>query len=323
MILSSSMKTISQNTAEWNIQYFGFFDNREYFNKYIDSQTIFGNRLEASGSFNIDTMHRFEAGINYLHEFGSEISDAPLVPTIYYEFSGEKLDFSIGSFPRFYKVIYPNLMIYDTIVYFRPNIEGSFLQYNFNNAYQNLWIDWVGRQTETRNESFLAGTSGKVSFGSFFIENYFYMYHLAGTSIYDTTFHIRDNGGGTILPGFQTDTKLKFNFKLGPVFSYDRRRPDPYINKLGFFAQSEASFSRFLVRISTYFGDALDFPYGDSFYTSTRYTRIDGEVNLIKKVNIHILFQYSLHYVYFEADNAARFTVRINFNKNKALGHKK
>ena len=216
LFLLLSLSTIfltskSQETFEWKTHYFSFFDNREYAqNPYIQSQTMFGSRLDVSVGFCIDSVHLIQAGADYLYEFGANANSIPLFPTLYYAYSNKHLDFYFGAFPRTELPNYPTLLLTDTLNYYRPNIEGSLLNYKGKNGFQNIWADWTGRQTDTRNERFLAGTSGIIKSGIFYFENFLYMYHHAGTATKDTSFHLRDNGGGVFLAGLDLREKYFF-----------------------------------------------------------------------------------------------------------------
>ena len=281
----------SQESFEWKTQYFSFFDNREYFNPYIQPQTIFGNRLDLSVGFRIDSVHLIQAGADYLYEFGADANTVPLYPTIYYSYTNKRFDFHFGAFPRSDKINYPNLLLSDTLKYYRPNIEGMLLNIKGKTGFQNFWIDWVGRQTDTNNERFLAGTSGKIKTGNIFFENYLYMYHSAATATEDTSFHLRDNGGGALLMGLDLSKRFFIKFSIGTAFSYDRYRPDPYEINKGIYGKLKFEYKRFILRFTHYNGDGLSLGYGDQFYKAQKYTRIDGEINLIKHKNIYLQFQ--------------------------------
>ena len=52
--------------------YFGFFDNREYFNEFVNDQTIFGSRIYGELGYSFNENNRIMAGADYLYEFGSK-----------------------------------------------------------------------------------------------------------------------------------------------------------------------------------------------------------------------------------------------------------
>lgn len=135
----------SQENFEWDIKDFTFLDNREYNRGFAKPQTIFGTRIDFTTGFRIDSVHLFQFGADYLYEFGAKANATPLFPTIYYSYSSKKYDFNFGAFPRANKLNYPRLLLNDTLQYYRPNIEGTYVNYKGKYGNQNFWIDWVGR----------------------------------------------------------------------------------------------------------------------------------------------------------------------------------
>ena len=313
-IILISFSANSQEKFEWNIKNFTFLDNREYDRDFAKPQTIFGTRLDFTTGFRVDSVHLFQFGADYLYEFGARANAIPLYPTIYYSFSNKHYDFSFGAFPRANKLNYPRLLLNDTLQYYRPNIEGTYVNYKGKYGNQNLWIDWVGRQTDTNNERFLAGTSGKLQDKSFFIENYLYMYHHAAAEIPDTSFQLRDNGGGLFLVGLDFTKKLYFKISFGTAFSYDRFRPNPYIFSKGFYGKFVLEYKRMSVLVSHYQGDAMSLGYGDVLYKTGKYTRLDLEYNFITHKRIKLYIQFSEHFYGGEINMNQKLIFNINLN---------
>jgi hypothetical protein len=109
---------LCQATAQefiWEVGNYSFFDNREYFNPFVDDQTIFGSRIYGSAGFALNENNRFAFGADYLYEFGSkgEGRDPDLI--LYYEGSYRELDFKIGAFPRREEMAMPLALLSDTI----------------------------------------------------------------------------------------------------------------------------------------------------------------------------------------------------------------
>jgi hypothetical protein len=301
-------------SPEWKIKSLSFLDNREYFNAYTNDQTMFGNGIDITGGFRIDTLHLFQVGVNFLYEFGSEASDIKIFPVIYYKYQTKYTNFLMGSFPRFESLDYPNVLLLDTLYYYRPNIEGSLFAIKGKYGFQNMWIDWTGRQSASRNESFLAGSSGKFQYQHFYFENYLYMYHHAATSTPDTSFHLRDNGGGVFQFGIDYSKKFYTKISAGLAFSYDRQRPQEYDIKKGFYGKLETEYHSYLVRIIHYQGESLSLAYGDSFYKANKYTRIDTEFKLINHSNIQLQLQLSGHLFDDEINFSQKLLLFIKLN---------
>ena len=145
----------SSTTAQefiWEIGNHSFFDNREYFNSYVDYQTIFGSRIYGYAGFSINSKHQFGAGLDYLYEFGSK--GELLKPDIimFYSSRSDNLEFTIGAFPHHHKISMPFALFSDTINYYRPNIEGMLLEYRTDYFRHNAWIDWTSRQSYSKRE---------------------------------------------------------------------------------------------------------------------------------------------------------------------------
>ena len=302
-------------SPEWKINSLSFLDNREYFNTYTNDQTMFGNSIDITGGFRIDTLHLFQVGVNFLYEFGSTSSDIKVFPILYYKQQTKNIDFFMGSFPRLERLDYPNVLLLDTLDYYRPNIEGSLFAIKGKYGFQNIWIDWTGRQSANRNESFLAGSSGKFQYQHLYFENYLYMYHHAATSTPDTSFHLRDNGGGVFQLGLDYSKMFYTKLSVGVAFSYDRQRPQKYDINRGFYGKLETEYHSYLVRITHYQGESLSLAYGDSFYKANRYTRIDSEFKLINHKNIQLQLQLSGHLFDNEINYSQKLLLFIKLNQ--------
>ncbi len=276
--------------------YLGFLDNREYFNPYTGGQTMFGNRLNLGAEYSIDSVQKLYTGVDYIYEFGAPANHIPLLPSIYYAYTDPSINFKFGSFPREGSIDYPYLLLTDTLQYYRPNIEGSYFRIKSKHAFQNIWIDWVGRQSKEVNESFLAGTSGHFRWNHFFVEDYLYMYHHAAKLISTPDFHLRDNGGGIGLAGLQLGNALQTKFSIGIAFSYDRFRPANYQIHKGLYAKAHFSYKYLGINLIHYHGESISLAYGDAFYRAPVYTRIDGEINFLYRSSVRIYMQWSAHF---------------------------
>jgi len=140
--------------------YYGFFDNREYFNEFVNDQTIFGSRIYAEAGYAFNADNRIMAGANYLYEFGSK--GEWIAPDLTAYYTGRYRNFSLylGAFPRLNNIMMPMALMSDTIPYYRPNVEGILIDFKTRSFRHNVWIDWVSRQSQQKRESFLLGFSG-------------------------------------------------------------------------------------------------------------------------------------------------------------------
>jgi len=263
----------------YKIGYFGFFDNREYFNEFIDPQTIGGENITAEGGFALNDKNRFRAGLSYTYEFGSK--GDYLLPDVILYFKGEwkPATFYIGSFPRHQRIEQPLAMLTDTLVYYRPMVEGMFIEHRREWGYQNIWLDWTSRQTDFKRETFLIGATGRIHKGIFIYQHHFLMYHFAGPAIDIPGDHIRDNGGFSAMPGLNLGDVLGLDtatISTGFLMSYDQLRHIYDVRFMwGSLTDLDINHKGFGLHGVYYRGDGQVFLYGDGFYKSTSYGRAD------------------------------------------------
>ncbi len=264
---------------EWKTGFFGFFDNREYFNEFIDPQTIGGENITAEGGFALNDKNRFRAGLSYTYEFGSK--GDYLLPDVILYFKGEwkPATFYIGSFPRHQRIEQPLAMLTDTLVYYRPMVEGMFIEHRREWGYQNIWLDWTSRQTDFKRETFLIGATGRIHKGIFIYQHHFLMYHFAGPAIDIPGDHIRDNGGFSAMPGLNLGDVLGLDtatISTGFLMSYDQLRHIYDVRFMwGSLTDLDINHKGFGLHGVYYRGDGQVFLYGDGFYKSTSYGRAD------------------------------------------------
>ena len=316
IVLLAGSQIIFCQAFEWNSGFHGFFDNREYFNKYTTPQTIFGSRIYFELGFSIKENHHFKGGFNYMHEFGSKEKWIDPDAILYYNFSNEKTKFFFGSFPRKGLIKQPSILLSDTLDYYRTNVEGIFAELKKNWGYQNIWLDWTSRQTITNNEAFLLGGSGMLQKNKFILQEHFQMYHHAGTAV-DTAFHIRDNAGAVIQAGFDFSSSTIFDSLViltGYTYSYDRlRHTYDFKHYHGSLTEVLIQYKFFGIKETFYTGDGQVQLYGDGFYKSYVYNRLDLFVYPFYKDNVDVKIQYSIHDVPSKIDFSGYIHVYVNF----------
>ncbi|MEE4284617.1 MAG: hypothetical protein V2I31_00665, partial [Mariniphaga sp.] len=149
----------SQN-FEYQLLFEGIGDNREFSNSNkAMSQSILGSRGAFEIGVEIDN-HRIRGGLSQLLEFGSDLDYHKPRLTLYYSYSDHQKDFLFGAFPRRGRIDFPLAMLTDTLLYYRPNIEGMFGEVRWDWGHQNGFVDWVSRQTDIKRENFTVGFSG-------------------------------------------------------------------------------------------------------------------------------------------------------------------
>lgn len=285
---------------EYKITFNQIFDNREYFSEYAFPQTIFGARLDAALLFHVDSTSHFAAGMSYFYENGSSVLENSPNVILYYEYSGDKLALNFGSFPRREKLEMPDVFLNDTLNYYRPNVEGALLSYTGSIGKVQGFIDWTGRVSEDRRETFLAGFTSEIFAGKIFIEPSFLMYHNARSYASSDTIHLQDNGIMSILAGYsvnETGKSISLKLSSGFISSYNRFRPDEFSWGKGIISNIKLGYGIFGLKGVYYFGTPIEFEYGDPFYRSGNYGRLDLFADPFRNPRIQSKIGWNLHFV--------------------------
>jgi hypothetical protein len=262
----------------------GFLDNREYKDFVARSRTYSGTRTALDFGLNIDSLNHFVVGANAIHEFGAIPYFLKVNPVAYYKYQSAKWLFNAGEFPREGLLDnYPRALLNDTLMYYRPNVEGLLARYQTPNFMETGWIDWVSRQTTVEREQFLFGFEGKyrpVLSGPFYVSHFVFMMHDAGAEILLPGDHINDNGAIQVRLGLDFSHKQhlldSLSFEAGGMMSLQRARGiDGFQTPKGFVASAYASYGRFAAFDEFYAGQGSTIDYGDAFYEKKFYDRLD------------------------------------------------
>ncbi|MCQ2351675.1 MAG: hypothetical protein MJ003_06875 [Paludibacteraceae bacterium] len=169
----------------YNVDFLTFFDNREYDRSpYQRSQTLFGVRLSPEiGVLIADStvgQHRIMAGCSYIQPIGADYKDAKVLPTIYYQFNKRGFGVHLGMLP-FTKMIenLPDYLMYDSITYFHPNIQGALFNYQDKRGFVEIMADWRGMWSADTREAFRVVLNGRYQYKWFFVGGRAMMNHLA------------------------------------------------------------------------------------------------------------------------------------------------
>ncbi len=323
-LLFSIFKDSLGQQLEGGLGFHGFADNREYSASGRASRTIFGARISPQIGLFIDSMHRISVGADLLHEFGSRKAIQNVVPIIYYQFTNKAWDFYLGSFQRYGLLDdYPRMQLDDTLLYYRPNVEGMFVKYETNTYKQTAWIDWTGKQTATDRETFLFGFSGTYKPGKFFISHYAYMFHNAFSKIVPTDQYLQDNGAIQLQTGlaFSKPAFLdSLSIATGFAMSLERTRGlTGFSFPKGSVTDLKAVYRKLSLANTFYAGEGHHLINGDSFYTSKVYNRLDLGWTPIVFKNIEGKFTFTLHFADGVMDNQQAFTLRYRVFGSKEL----
>ena len=301
LLLTFTVTGISESQVfRYKIGYFGFFDNREYFNEYVNDQTIFGSRLLGEVGYSFNENNRIMAGADFLYEFGSKGAlQAPDI-TLYYKGSRKSFDFYMGAFPRLNHIVMPLALMNDTFQYYRPNTEGILLEYKTHAFRHNLWIDWTGRQSTEKREAFMLGFSGWAKKGIFAYQHHVLMNHLAHSKYQVPDQHLRDNGGYSVLAGLDLSSVTGLDtlvLSTGILGSWDRLRGVyELVFPVGWLGEIEIGYKGFGLHGTMYSGDSQDIISGEGFYRSSFYSRADVFYQ-VSGYAIEGKLQFSMHFI--------------------------
>lgn len=311
------VKAQFKEKTELFVEFTQILDNREYFNSFIRPQTILGASSNLIFKAEVDQGHSLNAGFYYLYEYGHRMDAHRPKLNLFYEYQSSGYEFYFGSFPRKNVLEYPKALITDTLNYYRPNVEGGLAKIKWAFGEETIWCDWTSRQTDTVKETFLAGFSGKMKFGMFYFDHYAYMYHSAGAAIRDPNDPIRDNGGGAAYAGIDLSevTELdELQFDLGMLVSYDRFRPNPYGFTRGAMFRAKAYYKTLGIDASYYRGDKVELYYGDKFYRSGNYARIDLMWFLYKGEKVQAKINLAFHITEEGLDSSQQFFIHVLYS---------
>lgn len=317
-----SIASYGQQVFEWELNFHGFADNREYVKSGLYSQSILGMRVAPEVGISIDSTHRLRFGINFLQHFGDKPFNERVNPIAYYNYENRELSFYLGAFPRISLVgDYPRAVLNDTLLYSRPNIEGLFFRYKGARFNEQIWVDWTSRQTIDKREQFMVGLSGKVVRSRFSLSHYVTMLHTANTT--NGSYPVRDNATALVQLGYDLSGKLgldSLSIAVGGLASLDRVRGE-YDSRTpkGFIADVHAGYKAWFIHDTFYKGQAHDIQFGDRFYTKDTYNRLDLAWRPFRTGNVEGYFMFSLHFTPGEISNQQMIQLRYRIGKGLHL----
>lgn len=303
------------------VDFFGYVDNREYKSSYTEDKTFLGTILSPKLYFALDSNHRIYGGLHYNQDFGIHQENKERIsPIAYYNFRNKNIDFALGHMPRHERLAdVPRMVLADTFMYDRPNIEGMYFAFQNRYIKQAIYIDWLSKQSYHQRERFVVGLSGKYTFGSFYVADDALLYHNAKTSNVELEDKIQDNG--IVLLRVGTDLSRKtfldsLTVDAGMAIGFDRVRNEYDLRVArGFISNIYIGYKQFFLGNTLYLGDAQNLPNGDSFYHRDTYDRLDLGWTPFRKGNLEGRFTASFHFAPDQVSNQQAFTLRYRFGK--------
>lgn len=328
LILTITLFIVSLNlkaqTFEWDLGFFGFADNREYSSSGRPSPTLIGLQLSPEVGLLMDSTHRVRVGINLLHELGSKNNASKVNPTLYYNYKKEHINFFMGLFPRAGLVDgFSNALLSDTLQYYRPNLSGILFRYEKQKIFQQIWLDWNSKQSETQREQFLVGLSGNVKLGSVFLAHEAVLWHNALPKNADESMHLQDNATMSARLGWDLSSRTKVDsltLSAGALMSLNRDRGvDVWESPVGMFVEGYVAYKAFFIHNILYMGEPQKSALGDSFYSEKTYNRLDLGWIPLRSKRLSAKLAVSFHFTPGAISNQQTFSLRYNIGAQHKL----
>jgi hypothetical protein len=309
LLLFANIAAHSQDLL-WKAGVHTFFDNAEFGGSTsLTPQTMAGVHVAPEIGLALDGRHSVHAGIDLLHEYGSDKAIDIYTPVAYYQYEGAPFRFYAGSIPR--NMIlekYPRMFFTDSISNYRPTINGIFWEYGTSKKYANLWLDWTGRQSEARREAFFIGWSGRYYNKMFYAQHFGYMFHYAKTKNPVSDEFIHDNGLTLTSVGLDLSETFgleKFETGIGYSLALDRDRGAGKWNApQGMLWELKAEYKGLGLFNTYYKGEGQqiyradhgsDLYWGDPAYGADEYERVDLYIRFMHTKAVKLKFTYSIH----------------------------
>lgn len=291
-----------------------FFDNNEFDGCPVgDSQTMAGVHIAPQIGLAWDTKNHIFAGVDAMHELGSDKTFGYYNLIAYYELDNNPFRFYMGAFPRKMALDkYPLFFFQDSILNYRPTMTGFFWEYySPKGDFANIWLDWTSRQTFTERETFFMGWSGRYNRNSFYAQHFGYMYHFAG--VMDPANHtpVHDNGRLWTALGLDLSSKtsmdaLDINAGWAIGLEKDRATDAGWMPSQGLLSELRVEY-RGLGMFNTFYKGGSQGKFYDQFgtqlywndrlYRAAAYDRLDGYIYFMKTDVVTLKFIFTLHFV--------------------------
>jgi hypothetical protein len=126
------------------------------------------------------------------------------------------------------------------------------------------------------------------------------MYHNARSRHPNDSIPLQDNGILSVLLGYSNEgsnAPLVFRTSGGMVSSWNRFRPAAYGWSHGLIYNLDLRYTAFGVKGVWYYGTPIDFSYGDPFYRTGNYGRLDLFTDPFNHPNIESKIGWNFHFV--------------------------
>ena len=315
----------------YDVDFLTYFDNREYKAPYQIPQTIFNFRLSPSIGLrvrdNAAGRHELVAGVRYTQRLGGNWKDVQFDPTAYYHYAYKGIDLYMGAIPYQKRLnSLPDWLLYDSISYMHPNIQGAYFSYHDHRGFINAMADWRGAQTATRREMFRVLIDGEFHYKGLVVGGLAHLNHTAGTAENDTLPLYDDLNLGAHI-GFDATQYVPLDslaIKVGYIYGFARDRLHRRtFQPQGFYIELYLNWWFLGLKNTFYYGDNLQ-PFrsdigplmcqGDPFYQSRLYNRLDLFLYLYRSSFVDFYFSYNFHFDNRRIQEQQQLIVRFNLD---------
>ena len=310
----------------YDVDFATYFDNREYHAPYQIPQTFLNFRLSPQVGVrildHIGGKHELVAGVSYTQRLGGNWRDVQFNPIAYYHFNYRGFDAGMGAIPYTRRIMpLPEWLMYDSLTYFHPNIQGALLQYRDQRGFVEFMCDWRSAQTDVRREMFRIVVNGQYQYQWLQVGGLAHMNHKAGpAATYEPVMddiHLNAFVGADVTQYTPFDS---LSIRAGYIFGWQRDRGtnDNFYDH-GLFIELYANWWFLGVKNTFYYGDNLE-PLrerninsclGDPFYQSRIYNRTDIFAYLYRSSFVNFYFSWNMHYDGFRLQHQQQMIVRF------------
>jgi hypothetical protein len=238
----------------------------------------------------------------------------------------------MGAFPRIGTIDnYPRLFFQDSVLYYRPNVNGIFWEYRKGDNNANVWLDWTGRQSKTVNEEFFIGFSGRFKTGIFYLQHFGAMFHYAGKMDPVVEEPLHDNllfltSAGIDLSDGTGFSKLETNAGWATRMERSRADNSGWISSNGLMMETRVEYKWFGLFNTFFSGNDMMHYYnvlgnklywGDPTYRSKVSDRSDFYIRFLQSRTVDLEFTYSLTFMEGRMYNEQMLKININLNSLK------
>lgn len=314
----------------YNVDFSTYFDNREYKAPYQIPQTFLNFRLSPQIGVRvcdrIGGVHELVAGVRYTQPLGGDWRNIQIDPTAYYHFKYQGFDVGMGAIPYENRISpLPDWLMYDSLVYMHPNIQGALMSYRDNRGYVEFMCDWRGSQTTYRREMFRLVVDGQYHYKWLMVGGLFGLNHKAGFAEPNYEAVMDDiNLNAFVGVNLTSYTPLdSLSLQVGYIFEWERdRATDESVLPQGMLVELYARWWFLGLKNTFYYGDNLQ-PFrsrsvylnlGDPFYQSRLYNRTDLMLYLYRSSFVNFYFSWNMHYDIYHLQHQQQLIVRFNLD---------